>query len=101
MTIDEAIENYKKDSQFYNNEFEPQLEEEYKQLVEWLEELKAMRKLDKTNFSDGYNKAIDDCIFAIEKDKSLFDNHRHSCMADKTKIQNIIRNLKAGGENDD
>ena len=34
--------------------------EEHEQLAEWLEELKAYRTLDKTNFSDGYNKAIDD-----------------------------------------
>lgn len=36
--------------------------EEHEQLAEWLEELKAMRNLDKTNFSDGYNKGIDDFL---------------------------------------
>lgn len=36
--------------------------EEHEQLAEWLEELKAMKILDKTNFSDGYNRGIDDFL---------------------------------------
>lgn len=39
--------------------------EEHEQLAEWLEELKVYRTLDKTNFSDGYNKAIDDFVEKI------------------------------------
>ena len=36
--------------------------EYHKQLAEWLEELKHIRNLDKTNFSGGYNKGIGDFL---------------------------------------
>ena len=48
--IEEHLENYKKCAEYH------------KQLVDWLEELKDMRNLDKTNFSDGYNRGIDDFL---------------------------------------
>ena len=76
MTIDEAIAharevvNSNKTKAAYDDEFLKRFctskescikcAEEHEQLAEWLEELKAYRTLDKTNFSDGYNKAIDD-----------------------------------------
>lgn len=73
MTIDEAIEHAKekaKEQRYYAN-FEHngmmyqscvKCAEEHEQLAEWLEELKAMKNLDKTNFSDGYNRGIDDFL---------------------------------------
>ncbi len=73
MTIDEAIEREKekaKEQRYYAN-FEHngmmhqsciKCAEEHEQLAEWLEELKYMRNLDKTNFSDGYNRGIDDFL---------------------------------------
>ena len=73
MTIDESIEHAKekaKEQRYYAN-FERngmmyqsriKCAEEHEQLAEWLEELKAMRNLDKTNFSDGYNRGIDDFL---------------------------------------
>ncbi len=73
MTIDEAIEHAKekaKEQRYYAN-FEHnrmmyqsciKCAEEHEQLADWLEELKAMRNLDKTNFSDGYKKGIDDFL---------------------------------------
>lgn len=73
MTIDEAIEHAKEKAkeQRYYAKFEHngmmyqsciKRAEEHEQLAEWLEELKAMKNLDKTNFSDGYNKGIDDFL---------------------------------------
>lgn len=73
MTIDEAIKRIKEDL-----EIKRMLTSEYsleRNLVVWLEELKAMRKLDKTNFGDGYNKAVDDfynkIIEAYEEMKNI------------------------------
>ena len=48
--IEEHLENYKKCAEYH------------KKLAEWLEELKDMRNLDKTNFSDGYSRGIDDFL---------------------------------------
>lgn len=68
MTIDEAIEKYKTMSTKGNIMFpqRPDIAEksnlQYQQTVEWLEELKEMRNLDKTNFSDGYEKGRKDAI---------------------------------------
>ena len=69
MTIDEAIEHSKekaKEQRYYANGMMYQscikCAEEHEQLAEWLEELKAMKNLDKTNFSDGYNRGIDDFL---------------------------------------
>lgn len=68
MTIDEAIERC--DTLVTNCHIifpeDPDIAEEcsekYKQLAEWLEELKVVRNLDKNNFSDGYNRGIDDFL---------------------------------------
>lgn len=68
MTIDEAIERCKtlatKGNIIFSRDpdIAKECNEKYRQLAEWLEELKAMRNLDKTNFSDGYNRAIDDFL---------------------------------------
>lgn len=73
MTIDEAIKHIKEDL-----EIKRMLTSDYsleQNLVVWLEELKAMRKLDKTNFGDVYNKAVDDfynkIIEAYEEMKNI------------------------------
>lgn len=73
MTIDEAIKHIKEDL-----EIKRTLTSEYsleRNLVVWLEELKAMRNLGKTNFDDVYNKAIDDfynkIIEAYEEMKNI------------------------------
>lgn len=73
MTIDEAIKHIKKDL-----EIKRALTSDYsleRNLVVWLEELKTMRNLDKTNFGDGYNKAVDDfynkIIEAYEEMKNI------------------------------
>lgn len=68
MSIDEAIaharekiEHKKKFAEIHTvtQEFFSDIDYE-EQLAEWMEELKAYRAFDKTNFSDGYNKAVDD-----------------------------------------
>ena len=61
MSIDEAIAMMHEwaDYECYNEE-QIQASEAFNQIAEWLEELKAYRTLDKTNFSDEYNRAIDD-----------------------------------------
>lgn len=41
--------------------------QESRQLVEWLEELKEYKTVYKTNFSDGYNTAIDDFVQLVKK----------------------------------
>ena len=73
MTIDEAIKYIKEDL-----EIRRALTSDYSldwNLVIWLEELKATRNLDKTNFSAGYNKAVDDfynkIIEAYEEMKNI------------------------------
>ena len=78
MTIDEAIENLK-----YDTEINMHINDIAPQLAEWLEELKAYRekkcnksvylasksvdKMDAVNkgYADGYNKAIDDAKSVI------------------------------------
>lgn len=104
MTIDEAIERAKKkakEQRYYAN-FEHngmmyqsciKCAEEHEQLVEWLEELKAMRNLDKTNFSDGYNRGIDD--FLKEAD-ATFPMQNDGTVVIR-RLENIANRLKGGG----
>lgn len=98
MTIDEAIEHSKAKAkeQKYYAKFEHnrmmyqsciKCAEEHEQLAEWLEELKAVRNLDKTNFSDGYNKGIDDCLNIIE----------NCCWKDSEMLVELVKELKGGG----
>ena len=58
----------------------------HEQLAEWLEELKDMRNLDKTNFSDGYNRAIDDCLNIIE----------NCCWKDSEMLVELVKELNGG-----
>ena len=63
MTIDEAIENLKYDTEMgmHVNDIAPHL-------AEWLEELKELRSMVKCNaFTDGYNKGIDDFLEIADK----------------------------------
>ena len=88
MTIDEAIKYIKEDL-----EIRRALTSDYSldwNLVVWLEELKAMRNLDKTNFSDGYNRGIDD--FLKEAD-SAFPMHS-SGTAVLRRLEKIADRLK-------
>ena len=102
MTIDEAIEKFK----FIANSDTPcprycmlpcdKCVDESKQLAEWLEELKDMRNLDKTNFSDGYNRALDD--FLEEADATF------PMQSDGTEVlrrlEKIADGLKGGGSSE-
>ena len=90
MTIDEAIECER------NHRLYPEYHE---QLAEWLEELKAYRTLDKTNFSDGYNRAIDDfakdiCKMIVQSENN--GNYRFYAVEIKQAIADIAEQLKAG-----
>ena len=66
--------------------------EESRQLTEWLEELKAYRTLDKTRFSDGYNKAIDDFVDKADDLLGASDDDIYC----KESIKEIAEQLKAG-----
>ena len=65
----------------------------HEHLAEWLEELKDMRNLDKTNFSDGYNRGIDD--FLKEAD-ATFPMHSDGT-AVLRRLEKISDRLKGGG----
>lgn len=75
MTIDEAIENFRYDAEQNKVDGDFSFAHNNEQVAQWLEELKAMRNLDKPNFGDGYNKAIDDfynkIIEAYEEMKNI------------------------------
>ena len=87
MTIDEAIECER------NHRLYPEYHE---QLAEWLEELKDMRNLDKTNFSDGYNRGIDDFL----KEADLTFHMQNDGTAVIRRLENIANRLKGGGSSE-
>ena len=96
MTIDEAIAHERQKAKDNRNEFYTfgvqkckQCAEEHEQRAEWLEELKAYRTLDKTNFSDGYNKAIDDFVKLVHEKLFIYDT-----------IDDLAERLKAGVKDD-
>ena len=119
MTIDEAIAHAREVAERNRKQYKncpadrrdiehqtcEECAEEHEQLAEWLEELKAYRTLDKTNFSDGYNKAIDD--FAEKAIKVVYEaNNRdrnpkpRDMVADiHYKLLEIAELLKVGREN--
>lgn len=68
---------------------------EHEQLAEWLEELKAMRNLDKTNFSDGYNRGIDDFIHAVDKHCGYYAGECKNITRDD--LLEIAKELKDNG----
>ena len=79
--IEEHLENYKKCAEYHKN------------IAEWLEELKAMRSLDKTNFSDGYNRALDDFL---EEADATFPMQSEGTVVLR-RLENIANRLKGGG----
>lgn len=104
MTIDEAIEHAREKAkeQRYYAKFERngtmyqsciKCAGEHEQLAEWLEELKTMRNLDKTNFSDGYNRGIDD--FLKEADATFPMQNDGTAVI--RRLENIVNRLKGGG----
>ena len=99
MTIDKAIAKYKEitntDAVWPGHCNIPceKCVQESEQLAQWMEELKAYRTLDKTNFSDGYNRAIDDLLGGMNQ-------ITYNCQdADELfeKICDLAEQLKAGG----
>ena len=102
MTIDEAIERCKtlatKGNIIFSRDpdIAKECNEKYKQLAEWLEELKAMRSLDKTNFSDGYNSGIDDFL----KEADLTFHMQNDGTAVIRRLENIANRLKGGGSSE-
>lgn len=79
--------------------------EEHEQLVEWLEELKMLRKLKDRNrkiriievFNIGYNKAIDDFV---EKSNNMKFADKDAKEIFVERVQEIAEQLKAGVENE-
>ena len=65
----------------------------HEHLAEWLEELKDMINLDKTNFSNGYNRAIDDFL----KEADLTFHMQNDGTAVIRRLENIADRLKGGG----
>ena len=102
MTIDEAIERCETLATKGHIVFsrDPDIAEEcnekYEQLAEWLKELKDMRNLDKTNFSDGYNRGIDD--FLKEAD-ATFPMQSYGT-AVLRRLEKIADRLKGGGSDE-
>ena len=102
MTIDEAIAMMHEwaDYECYNEE-QIQASEAFNQIAVLLEELKAYRTLDKTNFSDEYNRAIDDFKSRLEErilaGKMIDEKFAY---IDNCDIDEIAEQLKAGGENE-
>ena len=124
MTIDEAIANAREKAkeireniidgdnlepyESYCNTMVAKSAEEYEQLAEWLEELKALKnglniKCDSLNEAlekgkkIGYNKAIDDFAKLVE---IWCWKHEQYNQDDLNKLMNIAEQLKAGGENE-
>lgn len=93
MTIDEAIENFRYDAEQNKVDGDFSFANNNEQVAQWLEELKAMRNLDKTNFSDGYNRAIDD--FLKEADASF--PMQSGGTAVLRRLEKIADRLKGGG----
>lgn len=96
MTIDEAIENFRYDAEQNKVDGDFSFANNNEQVAQWLEELKAMRNLDKTNFSDGYNRAIDD--FLKEADTTF--PMQSDVTAVLRRLEKIADRLKGGGNND-
>lgn len=93
MTIDEAIENFIYDADQNKVDGDFSFAHNNEQVAQWLEELKSIRNLDKTNFSDGYNRGIDDFLkeayatFPMQNDGTVVIR----------RLENIANRLKGGG----
>lgn len=106
MTIDEAIAKYNK---LANND-RTCYPEEAQQLAEWLEELKVYKEcnISKTNFINGYNKALDDFVKKISESNQghwRVTRYEHGEAVSETMsydigtIKLIAEQLKAGEDN--
>ena len=95
MTIDEAIAMMHEwaDYECYNEE-QIQASEAFNQIAVLLEELKAYRTLDKTNFSDEYNRAIDDFMKSIRD--IVFDYYTNEAYIKYDDLLMKAEQLKAG-----
>lgn len=117
MTIDEAITHAREaaaiqrnndklnkilgaNSPYYNMDC-LKCAEEHEQLADWLEELKRRRLKDgemigsgalNNAYNQGYNKAIDDFVEAIDK-----EDRKECLVMDMFEIENIAEQLKKGG----
>lgn len=110
MSIDEAIERCEtlatKGHIIFSRDpdIAEECNEKYKQLAEWLEELKMLRELKEEHrkigniegFNKGYNKAIDDFVNACKEDISCqtFGLHING-------IERIAEQLKSSGNNEE
>lgn len=101
MTIDEAIKKYKEKSEFFKKTTNVSYALELEQIVKWLEELKRRRLKDgemigsgalNNAYNQGYNKAIDDFVEAIDK-----EDRKECLVMDMFEIENIAEQLKKGG----
>ena len=81
------------DYECYNEE-QIQASEAFNQIAVLLEELKAYRTLDKTNFSDEYNRAIDDFMKSIRD--IVFDYYTNEAYIKYDDLCKIAEQLKAG-----
>ena len=124
MTIDEAIEQekfkarvdrIKANKRIFHNNDEDEISachrsaEKHEQLAEWLEELKAYREIGTVEECKGcvleileaYNKAIDDFKSRLEErilaGKMIDEKFAY---IDNCDIDEIVEQLKAGGENE-
>ena len=99
MSIDEAIAMMHEwaDYECYNEE-QIQTSEAFNQIAVLLEELKAYRTLDKTNFSDEYNRAIDDFVKSIRD--IVFDYYTNEAYIKYNDLLMKAEQLKAGGKNE-
>lgn len=110
MTIEEAIKKYRK----LSNSDRTCYPEEAAQIAEWLEELQMYKSLaprelvsqkqrnDRNaeyhkEFNDGYNKAIDKFIDALEYDFGTDDE----VVIEMYDLRETAKQLKEGGETDD
>lgn len=93
MTIDEAIENFRYDAEQNKVDGDFSFANNNEQVAQWLEELKAVRNLDKTNFSNGYNRAIDD--FLKEADATFPMQSEGTAVL--RRLEKIADRLKGGG----
>ena len=103
MTIDEVIEQFKYDAECNRADLDLSYAEDNEQVVEWLEELKAIKSdgftddLLNMGFTKGYNKALYDFV--------KFANTMPTVEAEDGEIRpmrlkEMAEQLKAGGEND-
>ena len=120
MTIDEAIahakekakkkmaeyeNHYDKDAHYYPRQCK-KCAEEYEQLAEWLEELKAYKENQHRSlrhmYEKGYSKAIDDFSMEIDKyieryDGTIYDEAYYTNVkSDFEDLKKICNQLKAG-----